>query len=146
MSHHGDDALEVSTHKEPLDQRLGSMHILSGNFDHRVESLKLEDEIDQILQALKKSQESEYKIAEERLFAQKNYLLNLYQQLDKERSDLLRYTSSTDSDTLLDTVLKRVDQIKWEVKKLRDMQEVAKGFGKTSKDTLKEHFGIEMEH
>jgi hypothetical protein len=38
-----------------------------------------------------------------------------------------------------------VDQIKREVTKLKDMEEVANGFGRTSKDILKEHFGLEVE-
>ncbi|KAA8527617.1 hypothetical protein F0562_034988 [Nyssa sinensis] len=146
VSYHGNGELEATDYQEPLDYKTDSPQILSGNFDHRIESLKLEDEIDQVLQALRKAQESEYKIAEERLFAQKNYLLNLYQQLNKERSELSRYTSSSDPDALLDAVLNRVDQIKQEVVKLKDMEVVAKGFGKTSKDILREHFGLEMEH
>uniref|UniRef100_A0A5B7A6F1 Uncharacterized protein n=1 Tax=Davidia involucrata TaxID=16924 RepID=A0A5B7A6F1_DAVIN len=145
VSHHGNDALEVTDYQEPLDCRTGLLQNLSGNVDHQIKSLKLEEEIDQVLQELRKSQEFEYKIAEERLCAQKNYLLNLYQQLGKERSELSRGTSSTDPDAALDAVLNRVDQIKLEVMKLRDMEEVAKGFGKTSKDILREHFGLEME-
>jgi cell division septum initiation protein DivIVA len=114
-----------------------------------LESLKLENEIDHVLLALQKSQESEYKMAVEMLYAQKNYLLNLYQQLEKERSDLkselAHRTSSEDSYTFLDTVLSRVNQIKQELMKLKDMEKVANGFGKTSKGILKEHFGLETE-
>lgn len=113
--------------------------------DSQAESLKLEDEINQVLQALQVSQEAEYKIAEERLYAQKKYLQNLYQQLDKERSELARRTLKTNPDDLLSAVLSRVDQIKREVTKLKDMEEVANGFGRTSKDILKEHFGLEVE-
>jgi hypothetical protein len=40
--------------------------------------------------------------------------------------------------------LSRVDQIKREMTKLKDMEEVAKGFGRTFKDILKEHFGLEV--
>jgi len=45
---------------------------------------------------------------------------------------------------LLSAVLSRVDQIKREMRKLKDMEEVAKGFGRTFKDILKEHFGLEV--
>lgn len=144
FSQHETDQMEISNYDEPLHWKTVSPQILSGDFDYRIESLKLEDEIDQILVALKKSQESEYKIAEESLNAQKNHLLDLYQQLEKERRDLAERSPSSDPDDLLDAVLKRVDQIKQEVVKLRNMGAVAKGFGKTSKAILKEHFSVKM--
>ncbi|KAK4434032.1 hypothetical protein Salat_0565900 [Sesamum alatum] len=128
---------------ESQDQETGSP---PSKFDHRVETLKLEDEVDQILDSLRKSQEIEYRLAEERLSAQKNYILNLYQQLDKERSDLSRHTSSEDQDSLLDAVLSRADQVKREVSRLKDMAEVAKGFGRVPKHILKEQFGLDIEH
>ncbi|KAK3042162.1 hypothetical protein RJ639_001282 [Escallonia herrerae] len=140
------DENEATDKEEPLDCRTGSPQDIYGKFDHRIESFKLEDEIDQILLALRKSQESEYRIAEERLLGQKNHLLNLYQQLDKERSELASHTSSADPDVLLDAVLNRVNQVKREIMKLREMEEVAKGFGKTSNAILKEHFSFESEH
>lgn len=145
-SQNGTCTLEVANETDPLDCKADPPNIFSANFDHRIESIKLEDEIDQILLALRKSQETEYRIAEERLYAQKDYLLNLYQQLDEERAKLKTNASSIHSDVLIDATLKRVDQIKREVKKLRDMEEVGKGFGRTSKEILKEHFGVEMEH
>lgn len=83
-------------------------------------------------------------MAEEKLNAQKKYLHNLYEQLDKERSELARHISSTDPDVLLNAVLSRVNQIKKEVTKLKDMKEVAHGFGKTSRGILDEHFGLEV--
>ncbi|XAR67531.1 hypothetical protein NMG60_11002314 [Bertholletia excelsa] len=146
LSNNGNDAMEVTYHQKPVDFEAGSPQFLSGAFDPRIEAPKLEDEIDQVLQTLRKSQESEYIIAEERLYAQKNYLLNLYQQLDKERAELSTRTSSNDPDAMLEAVLQRVDQIKREIIKLRDMEEVAKGFGRTSKEILKQHFGIETEY
>ncbi|KAJ4722480.1 protein OBERON 1-like [Melia azedarach] len=76
--------LKVTNHEEvgarPSLEPTTSMYI-----DYLKESQKLEEEINQVLQSLRKSQESEYKVAEERLHAQKYYLCNLYQQLDKER-------------------------------------------------------------
>lgn len=136
--------LEVSNHQDILDYRMSSPDV-SMSSDTQTETLKLEDEINQVLQALQVSQEVEYKIAEERLYTQKKYLQNLYQQLDKERSELARRTLKTNPDDLLSAVLSRVDQIKREVTKLKDMEEVANGFGRTSKDILKEHFGLEVE-
>ncbi|KAG5551206.1 hypothetical protein RHGRI_009585 [Rhododendron griersonianum] len=145
LSNHGNDLSDVKNYHETPGSGTGSPQILSGNFNLEIDSLKLEEEIDQVLRALRKAQQTEYKIAEERLLGQKNCLLNLYQQLNKERSELSMATSSDDQDALLEAVLKRVDQIKREIVKLRDMEEVAKGFGKTSKDILDQHFGFETE-
>ncbi|KAK6146060.1 hypothetical protein DH2020_019929 [Rehmannia glutinosa] len=150
----GDDGLSPNINgasgfpknEESRNYEMGSPPTLSSKFDHQVESLKLEDEIDHILDALRKSQEIEYRLAEEKLSAQKNYIQNLYQQLDKERSDLSRHTSSKDQDSLLDVVLNRVDQIKREVSRLKDMEEVSKGFGKVPKHILKEQFGLDIKH
>ncbi|CAB4292062.1 unnamed protein product [Prunus armeniaca] len=143
VSHQGNTALEVTACPEPIGVRTSS-EVMSTSFRYRTESQKLEVEIDQVLQALRKSQESEFRMAEDSLHAQKNYLCNLYQQLEKEKSDLVRCTSP-DPDALLSTVLSRVKQIKGEVKKLKDMEEVANGFGKTSRAILKEHFSLEIE-
>ncbi|XP_059294075.1 protein OBERON 2 [Lycium ferocissimum] len=141
---HHDTGTSVCTHHgESIVSERSSPEKMTSNFDHRVESLKLEIEIDQTLQALRKSQEFEYKLAVERLFAQKNYIMNLYEQLDVERSDLSSHTSMVETDTLLDVVLKRIDQIKREVLKLKEMKQVQNGFGSTSKEMLKDHFGLE---
>lgn len=136
---------EVTNHQDLLDSVIRSPHTISLSLDYRAEVLKLEDEIDQALHELRKSQASEYKIAEERLYAQKGYLHNLYQQLERERSEWTHCKSITKKDVLLDAVLNRVDQIKQEVAKLKDMEQVAKGFGRTSKGILREHFGLEIE-
>ncbi|PSR95668.1 Protein OBERON like [Actinidia chinensis var. chinensis] len=137
LSNNENDALEVTNYHETEE---------FGNLNLEIESLKLEDEVNQVLRALRKAQESEYNIAEESLFAQKNYLLYLYQQLNEERSRLSTRTSTNDQDAHLDAVLNRVDQIKREIVKLREMEEVAKGFGKMSKDILNKHFGLETEN
>lgn len=110
-----------------------------------VVSQKLGEEIDDVLQALKKSQETEYKLAEERLDSQKNYLCNLYQQLDKERSELAHRTCVADPDMLLKAVLDRKNQIKLQVRVLKDMEKVARGFGRTSKKILKDHYDLEID-
>ncbi|KAK4355590.1 hypothetical protein RND71_024561 [Anisodus tanguticus] len=132
-THHGESTLSERSAPEKL----------TSNFDHRVESLKLEYEVDQILQGLRKSQEFEYRLAEEKLFVQKNYIMNLYEQLDEERSELTSHTSMVETNTLLDVVLNRVDQIKREVLKLKEMKQVQNGFGSTSKEILKDYFGLE---
>ncbi|XP_042476625.1 protein OBERON 1-like isoform X2 [Macadamia integrifolia] len=114
--------------------------------DYRIASVKLEDEIDQVLQSLRKSQEAEFRIAEERLYAQKNFLLSLYEQIDIERTELVKQsTTEGDSDPLLTNVLNRAKQINAESARLKEMEEVAKGFGRVSKTILSEHFGLETE-
>ena len=118
---------------------------MSTPFDHWTESLKLEDEIEQVLQALKRSQEFEYSLAEEKLLLHKNYLHNLFLQLGKEQTELRHRTSSTRQKAFQNNVTNRVDQIKREVKKLKRMEKVADGFGRTPKDILKEDFGFEVD-
>ncbi|KAK9003750.1 hypothetical protein V6N11_018649 [Hibiscus sabdariffa] len=137
--------LEPTNHQDAVDDKpcLGSVFSISS--DYHSEYLKIEYEIDQVLQALRKAQETEYKIAEERLYGQKNYLHHLYQQLEKERSELQEQPSGNEADASLNAVLNRVDQIKYEVVRLKEMEEVANGFGRTPKSILKEYFGFEIE-
>ncbi|KAI0524931.1 hypothetical protein KFK09_004321 [Dendrobium nobile] len=120
----------------------GPLYITS---DHTDVSAKLEDEIDHTLRSLKNSQESEYKIAEEKLYAQKDFLLGLYQQLEVERGDLARqtpFTNGSDSDALLTSVLSRVDQIKREEIKLKQMMRIAEGFARLPGTILRDYFDI----
>ncbi|XP_027165333.1 OBERON-like protein [Coffea eugenioides] len=138
-------ALELENHEDPPANRF-LQPLLSSKFDHRVETLVLEDEIDQILMALKKSQESEYRLAEEALSVQKNCIQDLYQQLDHERSTLSQRAPSPDADAVLDSFLSKVDHLKQEITKFKDMKEVAKGFGRTPKHILKDHFNLETEN
>lgn len=139
----GNAPLAVPNSKDPLDVTRSSEHTSLVAFDPWTQSLKIEDEIDHVLLALQKSQESEYKIAEETLHAQKNYILSLYQQLEREKSELSCRVSSIEPDSFMDCVLNRVEQIKRELKKFKDMGKVAHGFGRTSKGILREHFGLE---
>ena len=104
---------------------------------------KLEGEIDQILRELRKSQEHEYRIAQERLHAQKDYIFSLYQQVDKDKSDLIELTPPANRNALLNSIAAKEESIKCELRKLKEMEKVAKGFGKTPKDILKEHFDID---
>ncbi|XP_043708396.1 protein OBERON 2-like isoform X2 [Telopea speciosissima] len=145
------DAPDFTTGSEfPLDLNSiqnNSQQPLYITSDHRIATLKLEDEIDEVLQSLKKSQETEYRIAKERLYAKKSFLLSLYEQLDMERSELAKQSSTTEgnSEALLANVLNRVKQINRESARLREMEEVAKGFGRVPKTILTEHFGLEIE-
>lgn len=132
----GENGDVVSTDdKEPRKRRASCL----SEFDFKIESLLLEGDIDQILQSLKKSQESEYKIAEEALITQKNLIQYLYRELDNERSE---YSAGVRND---DGVRRRIDQIKKEIQKLEEMKAVADGFGRTPKRILKEHYDLEAE-
>ncbi|KAF4363512.1 hypothetical protein CsatB_026209 [Cannabis sativa] len=140
-SNNEDAALDVVNQQDPLNIIQTDIQ----SFNWKTESLKLEEEIDQVLQALRKSQEIEYEMAEERLYTQKNCLSNLFQQLEIERSALTRHVSSTDEDDLLTAVFNRVNQIKRELIKLKEMEKVASGFGRTDRGILEEHYGLEIE-
>ncbi|OAY75608.1 Protein OBERON 2 [Ananas comosus] len=111
-------------------------------------SAKLEDEIDSALKELKKSQESECKIAEQKLYAQKDFLLSLYRLLESERSELadpMPSPNSRNCDTLLSNVLNRVDQIKREEEKFRSMLKISNGFGRTPQNIVRQHFGLTVD-
>ena len=138
----GDLSLEGRFQQYPLDVSTDMSPDECMSTEYQACSVKLDDEVDTILQALRKSQELEYKIAEEQLHHQKSYLQNLYQQLEQESSRLTCKKLPVDFDNLLSIVLKRNSQIKREVQKLEEMKEIAKGFGKTSKGILREHFGL----
>nr|AAM65388.1 unknown [Arabidopsis thaliana] len=114
-------------------------------FNHEAEMHKLEEEIGEVLRALRKAQEFEYQIAEGKLHAQKECLSDLYRQLEKEKSELSRRVSGTDANSLMTNVLKRLDQIRKEVTKLKEMEEVAKGFGRTPRGVLEEYFHLNIE-
>ncbi|OIW11162.1 hypothetical protein TanjilG_22969 [Lupinus angustifolius] len=136
LSDNDNDAMEVQVNGGPSGSRNGSEEYLP-------QSLKLEAEIDEVLHALRKSQEFEYEVAEGRLQAHKTFLWNLYQQLDSEKSKLASQNSSH-SDALSHVVREREQQIRRELMKLGVMKKVAIGFGRTSKDILKEYFGLEI--
>ncbi|CAH8308248.1 unnamed protein product [Eruca vesicaria subsp. sativa] len=114
-------------------------------FNHEAEMHKLEEEIREVLKALREAQESEYQIAEVRLHAQKECLGDLYRQLEEEKSEMSRRVSGSDADSLMTNVLKRMDQIRKEVTKLKEMEEVAKGFGRTRRGILEEYFHLTIE-
>ncbi|GAB2294858.1 hypothetical protein Dimus_029051 [Dionaea muscipula] len=129
---------------EVLDSSVGLQNTaLVGTMivDRETEYLRMEKEIDQILQELRKSQDCEYQLARDRLHTQKDYISSLYEQLEKDKSEVARHMSRTDPDALLD----KEEHIKREVGKLKDMEKVAKGFGMTPKYILKQHFDLDFE-
>ncbi|OWM74277.1 hypothetical protein CDL15_Pgr008591 [Punica granatum] len=126
-------------------EQIGEPSNESTPFSGQIHYQKLATEITRVLQAMRQAQESEYKMAEERLHAQKNYLHNLYQQLEYEISELREQGLSNGSRGLVKSVSKRKDQIRREYEKLLEMMEVAKGFGRTSKEILREHFSLGLE-
>ncbi|XP_026446511.1 protein OBERON 3-like isoform X1 [Papaver somniferum] len=135
---------EIVESQHPKDS---TVYITSDH--HRVDSSKLDDEINKVLADLIESQEDEYRIAMDNLNAQKKVLLDLYQQLETDRSELAKRTSS-EIDQVVDNLIhdfsSKVNQIKIEVGKLKEMEKVAKGFGMVPKDTLKAHFGLQIEN
>lgn len=145
VSSNGDPSLEGTLYRDALDFRTHLSADESISFDFQTPSVQLDDEIDQILRSLRKSQELEYRVAEEQLNAQKSYLHNLYQQLKQESSQLACQKSPANSDDLLNIVLSRNNQIKHEVEKLKEMKEIAKGFGMTPKSILKGHFSLDVD-
>uniref|UniRef100_A0A0E0GTM3 Myb/SANT-like domain-containing protein n=2 Tax=Oryza TaxID=4527 RepID=A0A0E0GTM3_ORYNI len=115
--------------------------------DQHTLSVRFEDSIDHALKELKRSQEAEYKLAEQKLYSQKDHVLSLYRQLDSERSVLADPMPLADDDgslysTLITNVMKRVDQVKSEEEKLKVMLGIADGFGKTPSGVIQEHFGL----
>ncbi|MED6209632.1 hypothetical protein PIB30_056616 [Stylosanthes scabra] len=138
LSDHDSDVMEATDNGSPSNVRTGEEP-----HDYLPHSLKLEAEVDQVLHDLRNSQESEYKLAEERLQLHKTYLQNLYQQLEFEKSQL-ECKSSSNSNLLSGAVRKRKEQIGKEVRKFEALKKIANGFGRTSKDILKEHFDVEI--
>ncbi|PIA31742.1 hypothetical protein AQUCO_04900201v1 [Aquilegia coerulea] len=111
------------------------------------ESSEIEERIERTLQDLKNSQEYEYRIAEERLRAQKDFIVGLHQELQAERSALAKRTSASsdsDVDSLITSIMSKSNQIGQEVLKFKDMKGVEKGFARVPKVTLREHFGLHI--
>jgi len=98
--------------------------------------LRLEAEVDQVLQDFRKSQQLEYKVVEGTLQKQKAHLLNLYQQLESDQSTP---ASSKVSSRAIKEIKK---QIRRELEKFKKMKKVADGFGKTPNCIIKNHFQL----
>jgi hypothetical protein len=69
--------LEVNNHQDLPKSRTSSPDV-SMSTDSQTETLKLEDEINLVLQALRVSQDAEYRLAEELLFAQKKTFTSIW--------------------------------------------------------------------
>ncbi|KAL2945346.1 putative killer plasmid pGKl-2 protein 3, partial [Bienertia sinuspersici] len=109
--------MDINIHGSPDGLKKAVVDLLYQN-----EYLRLEEEIDQVLQQLQSSQQYEFKIAQDTLHAQKDRLLTLYQQVHKEKSELKRPTPSIDHNALLCSIAAREEQIRRELSKLRDME------------------------
>ena len=96
--------------------------------------LRLEAEVDQVLQDFKRSQEHEYKVVEETLQRQKAHLLKLYQQLESGQS-----TPAPSKSRAIREIKK---QIRGELEKFKKMKKVADSFGKTPNCIIKNHFRL----
>ncbi|OEL34742.1 hypothetical protein BAE44_0004240 [Dichanthelium oligosanthes] len=113
--------------------------------DPNVMSGKFEDDIDLALQELKKSQQAEQMVAEQRLYSQKDRILSLYRQLESERAQLadpMPLADTSNYGVMLANVLSRVDQVKREEEKFKSMLKVAGGFAKAPESVTKEFFGL----
>ncbi|WCJ23792.1 hypothetical protein M5689_005797 [Euphorbia peplus] len=141
---HLPDAPVDTDEQDHSDTKASGLDTFLPSPEYGAESSKLEREIDQTLYELRKSQASEYSLAEEGLYAQKNCIQNLSWQLERERYELAHQTSDAKRDALLAAVTKSEDQLKKEMEKLKNMQLVAKGFGRTSKSILNELFSLEV--
>ncbi|QCD91842.1 Oberon [Vigna unguiculata] len=128
--------------KDVMDVTIGHSEVNTGLESHNFLplSLKLEAEVDEVLQDFRKSQELEYKVAEETLQTQKTYLQNLYRQLEYEKSVLAGQISSSASKVSSSAVRERKKQIKRELDKFEMMKKVANGFSRTPHSIIKKHF------
>ncbi|XP_058739608.1 protein OBERON 1-like [Vicia villosa] len=137
-SGNGNAAMDTSDDEDPLK----NLNVQKGtkSFNYQSELLKLDAEFDKAMEDLEKSQKYEYKLAEESLHTQKDYLLNITQKLDEQKSELAAGPSH--SSALLQIVEERNEQLRQELKKFDEMKKVANGFGSTSKEILEKHFGL----
>ncbi|XP_057816572.2 uncharacterized protein LOC131029913 isoform X1 [Cryptomeria japonica] len=113
-----------------------------------ITALKFENRINQALHGLRRSQEAEYKLAQERLYAQKDFLLSLFKQLDMANSKFTNCSSSSsleNFDDLLDGVSDQVARLRKENAKFGQMLTITNGFGHTQKDILRDFFGVSLE-
>lgn len=124
----------------------GSSDLL--NSPVHITALKFENKINQALHGLRKSQEAEYKLAQEKLYAQKDFLLSLFQELDIANNEFTNdsYSSSLENfDDLLVGVSDRVGRLRKETAKFGQMLSITNGFGRTPKDILTNCFEVVME-
>jgi len=102
------------------------------SFHFQFEILKLDAEFDQSLEAFKKSQKYELKLAEETLREQLKYLQNVSKHLEKEKSELTNQPKSSHSSVLSQAVKKIEKQLSHEEMELEEMKKIGKGFARAS--------------
>ncbi|KAM7256786.1 hypothetical protein ACFE04_012527 [Oxalis oulophora] len=139
------EAMESTNDQDPSNGVSDLLPDLKAIHDYQDEYQRIDYEIDLVLQNLKRSQEAEFKIAQDRLCGRLRYLKTLLEQLEKERAELARRPPDTRSDALLNTVLDREEQVKREIVSLREMATIRSGFGNTSKAVLSQHFGMNVD-
>ncbi|KAM7277985.1 hypothetical protein ACFE04_005119 [Oxalis oulophora] len=139
------DEMEVTDHLDSTYDESRLLPDVNEISDYWDEYQKLDYDNDHALRALRKSQDAEYKIAEERITSQKIYLKNLLQELDTERTELASCIPKTNLDILMNTVLHREEQVKREMTRLKEMGKIANGFGKMPRSVLKQLFGIDID-
>ncbi|CAK8573706.1 unnamed protein product [Lathyrus sativus] len=139
-SGYGKAAMETTDDESPLKH----LNVQKGtkSFRYQSELSKLDADFDKAMEDLEKSQKFEYKLAEESLHTHKEYLLNISQQLDNEKSELAGQSSTSGSSVLLQTIERKNEQLRQELKKFEEMKKIADGFGSTSKEILEKHFGL----
>lgn len=101
------------------------------NLPDYIRALKLENMVFQSLHMLRQSQETEFKLAQEKLFAQKDFVLSLFQQLEGTSCEF----ANNPSPSLENSAEK-------EHEKFVNMLAIANGFGSTPKGFLHHYFGI----
>lgn len=139
------DTLQRRSRLLPEDTN-GSSDLL--NLPVNITALKFENKINQALHGLRKSQEAEYKLAQEKLNSQKDFLLSLFQELDMANNEFTNDSSSSSMETfddLLVGVSDRVGRLRSETAKFGQMLSITNGFGRTRKDILRDYFEVLME-
>lgn len=113
--------------KDTQSQRASDLQ----NLPDCIRALKLENMVFQSLHTLRQSQETEFKLAQEKLFAQKDFVLSLFQQMDGTSCEFAKNPSPSLENS--------ADK---EHEKFVNMLAIANGFGSTPKGVLRHYFGI----
>ncbi|KAM7257847.1 hypothetical protein ACFE04_013588 [Oxalis oulophora] len=147
----GDALLEVPMSMDVDDviggeiDKSNSLAEVTESFNFRKEYERIDDEIDDTLRILRMSQEREYRIAEDTLNEHQRYLKNLLEQLEKERTEVAHDPPGNDTDTIMNYVLDRMEQVKQAKRKMKELEKIKNGFGKMPKDVLNQHFGMNID-
>ncbi|KAK7366546.1 hypothetical protein VNO80_08539 [Phaseolus coccineus] len=107
------------------------------SFNYQSRMARLDADVEETLEGLRKSQEFEYKVAEETITGQKTYLINLHRQLQFEKKAFAAAGISPNAG-----VRERKKQIKREMAKFESMKKIGNGCARTSSRFLREYFGL----